>query len=268
MTDIPEVPADNSFTPQEQAVWKDSLFISTGAPRSGSGPFGDKVYTGPFRDGMAFGKEYNPSAEKVVRSAAAAYTISNGPFPNSKQGSVWELTAMFQTPYSVTPGGIIASTQELMFCSLPGTFSGGSLLGANGTMWVTTASSTSLEFRCGNGTSAVVFTVSIAAYQDGQPHHLEFGADPTGIYVFLDGVLKASSTKSFVASGPTLNFTSGVRSSGKNGGGSTSFGLGNVAFWSYLRHSKAFTPPTDYYTGMEPGLFAFFPLNGNLNCYL
>ncbi len=175
---------------------------------------------------------------------------------------------MFQTTYSVTPNAINASTQELMFCSLPGTFVAGSLLGANGTMWVTTTSSSSLEFRCGNETSTVVFTVPIGAYQDGQPHHLEFGAGPAGIYVFLDGVLKASSTTSFLASGPALNFTSGVRSSGKNGGGSTSFGLGNVAFWSYLRHSKAFTPPTDYYTGMEPGMFAFFPLNGNLNCLL
>ena len=205
----------------------------------------------------------------LVSSTTASYSAAGtGPFPNSAQGSVWELTAMFQAPYSVTPSSSTACTMETMFALLPGTFVGGSLLGANGTMWVTTSGTSSLEFRMGNGTTAVLITISIAAYLDGKPHHVEFGADATGIYIFIDGVLKGSSTTSFAASGPTLNTTSGVRSSGKNGGGSTSFGLGNVAFWSYLRHSANFTPPTDYYTGMEPGLFAFFPLNGNLNCYL
>jgi hypothetical protein len=206
----------------------------------------------------------------ILNSSVATYTAAGtGPFPNStvQSGSVSETSLIFCSLTAIPPNESTQLTIEWWFKST-GITGSPAIIGTNGCLYAY-GNATTTVFRIGNGSTNVYIDVTTTQYVDGNWHHVEYNSGPAGSFIFYDGVLKGSSTTAFTATGPGDNFPIGVRGNGKNGQTGTPYtaDFACVSFWTKQKHTANFTRPTDYYTGLEPGILAYYPLNGDSNAY-
>jgi hypothetical protein len=211
-------------------------------------------------------------SSSVLNSSVATYTANGtGPFPHSTvmagYPQVGETSLIFDSYSAIPPNQSTELTIEFWFNFEGLTIAGGPpIIGSNGSMYIYGNNST-FEFWTGNNSTRVENAVTMTAFNDGHWHHCEYNAGPAGIFVFIDGIVKYSSATTFAASGVSTNFPIGVRGNGKSGNSGAIYNgaLACVSFWSTQKHTAAFTPPTDYYTGTEHGLLGYWPLNGDAN---
>ena len=145
----------------------------------------------------------------------------------------------------------------------PATSSGAFVaLGSTSTMWVGVSSGNLAAF-IGTGSSQVGLNAGQGLGSGGAWRHVAVTAGPSGLGLFLDGNLVASSATALSATAATFSTPLGVR----NFEGSFSFPwngeVDEVAVWTGARYSGAFAPPTVAYAGSEAGLAALYHLDGN-----
>ena len=139
------------------------------------------------------------------------------------------------------------------------------LVGASYGAWIGTTSGGQAQAHFGGdsgGTTDVAITTSNVV-NDGVWHHFSFNIDPSGgaSTLYVDGVLAGTASGTALPVGKTNPF--GI----KVFGGNTSFGLNGevdeVAVYSGIKRSAAFTPPTAATSNTDAGLLALWHLDGD-----
>ena len=184
-------------------------------------------------------------------------------------GSVWDQTLAFCTNSAMRlpPNGATELTLDIMFQSNGNTNTNGMPL--FGTYQVMCAYMNNSVVSISWGKGSVNPTISMTPYFDGNPHHFEMSGGPAGLFCFIDGeMIYQNTSTTLIGSGASIGgFQMGYRADGSYvpSGGPLVMNLASFAIWSIQRHTAAFTPPTTYYTGMEPGLLGYWPMNGDTN---
>lgn len=194
--------------------------------------------------------------------------VPGSPFGNSYQSLS---SGQLFLPFSIFSTGVQSVTVECWINFILGatTNLAGYIFGSQDTFSATITAST-LTFSYG-ADSYIEFDTTNTLI-DGNWHHLELGIDNTGVYCFVDGKLLGKSIlKQSFDYNPTHGTLCGIRSNGKVIGDTNpaiSANISNFVVWNKLLHSSDFTPPTNYYSGLESDLVANFPLNGDIDCWM
>ena len=127
--------------------------------------------------------------------------------------------------------------------------------------WLGKNSNGQLRLSYGNGGTEITLLSTVNA--DNTWRHLEADYDPsTGMKFFVDGVLAASSTVTMSAAGATYANQLEVKTFAS--GAFTYAGeVDEVAIWSVVQHTAAFTPRTAAISGDSSGLRALYHFDGD-----
>lgn len=97
---------------------------------------------------------------------------------------------------------------------------------------------------------------------DGLRHHVRYSVTATGAYLFLDGVLVASTASApWGSAGDAAGI--GVHTFGTSSGYAWPGTVDEATIWATCKSTSGFTPPTAPYTGTENGLVGVYHLDGD-----
>ena len=143
------------------------------------------------------------------------------------------------------------------------------MLGSSTIFWIgAQAGLTNIVGSLGAGGTAVTLTGPTLASLGSTWHHFALTCGPGGCTLWVDGVSAATTSTPIASTGATSGAGLGLRNfeTGPNYYGPFTWNnneIDEVALFSGIRYTAAFTPPAAPYAGSETNLLALFHLDGN-----
>lgn len=139
-------------------------------------------------------------------------------------------------------------------------------VGSADTFWIGKGSDNKATLHYGAAGTEITINSTVTV-TDSAWHHVEWDYDPaTGSKFFVDGNLAGSNATTMVTAGATFASPFGVREFAGLAGTTYDWTgeVDEVAVWSNVQHTSAFTPPSSATSNGSSGLIALYHLNGNM----